>query len=407
MTIKLRQRTYKSGRHGWQADIHTAPAGSRIRQRFRLQAPEHVTSRSGAQRWAEDQRREIETQGPPPTTRAGRQVAEVAAVEEARVEEARAAATVTFAEVLPQWLDEGRAARHSPGTLAVRERLMAEHVLPVLGDRPLGEISDADAAKLRRALVDLAPSTANTVIKTARAMVRTMAPILGLRPPVERWGSIKDDRPREARAYDPATFEEIVRAAEALGREHLAVVLLAGEGGLRRGEILGLQIGDLDGAQLHVRRQVIDDDRDLHVRAPKSSSARTVPLSERTARAAAAVADGRPAGAWLIERGGTHATPAVVKGLVDRALARAGVPQVGGHALRHTALSHTLAAGVDLRTVQEIAGHAAVTTTARYLHALPSQVRTAGDRVAAWRREAATVTDLALVPQRRRVRPKK
>lgn len=77
---------------------------------------------------------------------------------------------------------------------------------------------------------------------------------------------------------------------------------------------------------------------------------------------------------------------------------RAGFAPAGPHALRHTALSHSLAAGCDLRTVQAIAGHESVTTTARYLHALPSEVARAPERLVAWRREVAAVTSAQLAP---------
>lgn len=406
--ITLRKRTYTSGRQGWQADIHAIPAGERARQRYRLQVPPQVTSRSGAQRWAEDRRREIETQGPPVTTKAGRQqaAAEVAAVEAETTR--RNDAALTVAEVLPLWIGECEAARLSPGTISSRRRCITDYVIPVLGARRLADFSDRDAADLRRALADLGPGSANTVIAMTRAMVRTMSPILGVRPPVERWGRVKDDRPQEARAYDPATIERIIAAAGELSPEHLVVVLLAAEGALRCGEILGVQVGDVEGDRLHVRRQIIADGNVLHVRAPKANRVRTVPLSARAAAAVAALAEGRSAGAWLVERDGGHATPSVVRCDVGAAMARAGVPKVGAHALRHTGLSHMLAAGTDLRAVQAIAGHSSVNTTARYLHAMPDAVRTAGDRLAGYRREAAeTVTHVALVPQPRRRSRKK
>lgn len=81
---------------------------------------------------------------------------------------------------------------------------------------------------------------------------------------------------------------------------------------------------------------------------------------------------------------------------------RIRVDAVGPHALRHTAATHLLAAGVDLRSVQEIAGHRSIAVTARYLHVLPEQVARAGDQVARWRAEAAEVTSGQLAPTKRR-----
>lgn len=102
---------------------------------------------------------------------------------------------------------------------------------------------------------------------------------------------------------------------------------------------------------------------------------------------------------------GRPATEASIRRLLGTVQGHAGFAEVGPHALRHTAGTHLLASGRDLRTVQEVLGHTRIMTTARYLHALPEQVARAGDELERWRaemtREPAPVTSTLLAPERR------
>lgn len=150
-------------------------------------------------------------------------------------------------------------------------------------------------------------------------------------------------------------------------RDHALLEFLYGAG-VRVSELCGLDVGDLD-----------RDRRTARVFG-KGSKERVVPFGGAAARALDAyLVRGRPT---LIARAGASGpAPAVFLGarggrLGTRAVydvvARALGPELGGavgpHALRHSAATHLLDGGADLRAVQEILGHASLGTTQIYTH---------------------------------------
>ena len=152
---------------------------------------------------------------------------------------------------------------------------------------------------------------------------------------------------------------------QALALRDTAIMELLYATGIRVSELCGLDLGDLD----HERRTI-------RVMG-KGGKERTVPVGLPAERATARWArNGRPvllapdsAAALFVGARGRRLDPRTARRVVHTRLAAVpAVPDTGPHGLRHAAATHLLEGGADLRSVQEILGHASLGTTQIYTH---------------------------------------
>jgi integrase/recombinase XerC len=159
-----------------------------------------------------------------------------------------------------------------------------------------------------------------------------------------------------------------------LGLRDTAMLELLYATGVRVGELVALDVDDLDRGRNVLRV------------FGKGRKERTVPFGRPAAEAVDAwLARGRPqlvapgAGpaVFLGARGGRIGQRAV-RTVVHRRIADVpGAPDIGPHGLRHTAATHLLEGGADLRSVQELLGHASLATTQLYTHVSTDRLRQA------------------------------
>ena len=204
------------------------------------------------------------------------------------------------------------------------------------------------------------------------------------RAPSDASAALRSPRPhrRLPETVSQAEAQQLLEDALAVAREDggplglrdVALLEVLYASGVRVGELCGLDTADVD-----------RDRRVLRVFG-KGAKERSVPLGAPALRALDAwLAQGRPALAtpasgdavFLGGRGG-RIDPRVVRRVVHRALRMVdGAPDLGPHGLRHAMATHLLEGGADLRSVQEILGHASLATTQIYTHVSDERLRSA------------------------------
>lgn len=258
-----------------------------------------------------------------------------------------------------------------------------EHLLAYAARHGRTELVDIDLATLRAWLASMADARRSRATLARRgAAVRTFFDW------AVRTGRVETDpalRLASARPVvglptvlavdDAARLLEVARTRADDGdpvhlRDWAALELLYATGA-RVGELCRADVTDVD-----------VDERTLHV-VGKGDKERVVPFGIPAAEAVGAwLRVGRPqlAGAGLepalfLGRRGGRVDQRQLREVAHGLSALAGVEDVAPHALRHSAATHLLQGGSDLRSVQEVLGHASLATTQRYTHVTAERLR--------------------------------
>lgn len=258
---------------------------------------------------------------------------------------------------------------------------LLDHVARLGGD-------DLDAIDLRALRSWLARQQSLGKARTTIARRATAARVFTAW--LQRGGRIEaDPGARLASPKAHRTLPEVLRQDEALALVESATSSAAEEGpiGVRDAAILellyatGIRVGELCGLDL----DDLDFDRYVVRVLGKGRKERTVPfgkpaglalrrwLTERRGMAR----DGSGAALFLGARGGRIDQRVVRQVVHDRVNSIPGAPDIAPHGLRHTAATHLLEGGADLRTVQELLGHASMATTQVYTHISNERLRSA------------------------------
>jgi integrase/recombinase XerC len=196
---------------------------------------------------------------------------------------------------------------------------------------------------------------------------------------------LRQDQVRELLEPSASSTESAEEQALARDDPHLlalalrdrAVLELLYSSALRVGELVGLDVLDVDHERQTVR--VVG----------KGDKQRTVPLGRPALTALdrwlevgrPRLAEGSSGQAMFLGARGGRLDQRAVRTLVHRRLRSVpGAPDLGPHGLRHTAATHLLEGGADLRSVQEFLGHATLATTQIYTHVSVERLKRAYDQ---------------------------
>ena len=194
----------------------------------------------------------------------------------------------------------------------------------------------------------------NQVVNAAKLFFREV-----VRSPID---TEKLERPRrEFKLPNVLSKGEVAAILDVLpNMKHRCMLSLIYACGLRRSELLKLQMGDIDS-----RRGM------LIVRNAKGRKDRMIPVSEKVIEMLRAYYKAYRPMVWLFEgqRKGTRYSEESLSKVLKTAIKKAGIKRdVSLHWLRHSYATHLLESGVDLRFIQELLGHKSSKTTEIYTH---------------------------------------
>ncbi|HLG87046.1 MAG TPA: site-specific integrase [Alphaproteobacteria bacterium] len=323
---------------------------------------------------------------------------------------------ITLAAFLELWLT-GQQHRVSAKTWQRYAEIARKHLIPALGAHPLSKLTplhletyyNETVTKPRKrtkrggAIDELAPLSAHTVRHHHRVLSQALKQAVRLRLlAFNPANNVNPPRPlhKEMRILDHAQTGVLLKAAK--GSPIELVVLIAVTTGMRRGEILGMRWKDLNlEARTLSVAQTLEEVRDettrkmrLTFKAPKTDrSRRTITLPEMTAEAlrlhrveqakqrlrAGAAYDN--ADLVCCDELGAPLRPHYITQAFAKMAAGLKLP-VRFHDLRHTHISHLLAAGVHPKVASERAGHASVSITLDvYSHLIPGMQEDAANKI--------------------------
>ena len=171
--------------------------------------------------------------------------------------------------------------------------------------------------------------------------------------------------------------ERAAQDDDPVGPRDVAVLELLYATGMRVSELCGLDIDDID----HQRRTVLVFGKGAKERSVPYGAPAQAAIDRWLAGPRAALARPGSGPALFLGRRGRRIDQRAVRTLVHEHLASVeAAPDLGPHGLRHTAATHLLEGGADLRSVQELLGHATLATTQIYTHVSVDRLKRAYDQ---------------------------
>jgi integrase len=285
-------------------------------------------------------------------------------------------ARITFGEWVERWWPTTADLR--PGTRSFYDYLLRRFLLPAFGETSLGRMEPMAVRSWLAGLHEVGEVTPTTIAKAYRLLRRILnvAVEAGYLPrnPV----AIKGAGLERVAEMRHVSILQLHALAEAVPGRYRALVLVAGYGGLRWGELVGLHRRrvDLAGARIYVVEQVAEVAGKFIVAPPKTTAGQRVVVLPAVAVAALAdhmddFAAPGPDGLVFPSGRGTYLQRSNFSRLVWRpAVRKLGLDGLRFHDLRHTAATLAAAAGATTKELMERMGHTSPAVALRYQHVM-------------------------------------
>jgi integrase len=292
-----------------------------------------------------------------------------------------------FGQYAAEVLGEQQANGQLQGGTAYGDGLtLKNHVLPVLGHRPIGEIKTDELRRFFTKL-DIGPSAKQDVYKTvAKIFNQAVKDSVLQRSPLKAISRPKTKKPEKLQP----TPQEVLALADAADPNYRVPILVAGFAGLRGGEIGGLRIQDIDfdRQRITVKQAIQRGDRgQATVGEPKSeASKRTLPVGSLIEEIRAHVAEFPPTPDGRVFSTNGHRgllTSINFNRAVQAAAKRIGMRPVNGHLLRHTCASILIRdMHASVKQVQKFLGHSSASETLdTYAALFPDDLDAVGESI--------------------------
>ncbi|MDD2785908.1 MAG: site-specific integrase [Patescibacteria group bacterium] len=280
---------------------------------------------------------------------------------------------VLFKDFAHEWFETSVRALNKPSEISTKNSILRKHLLPFFGGKEIKAIDSRmiEQYKISKLDAGLSRKSVNNHLTILLRCLR-VAEEWGRLDKVPKVGKLKTESQRLDFLSPVESIALVKNCDEPMWKEMLLMALRTG---MRLGELFGLDWSDVDfdRKMINVRRSIVRG----HVGTPKSNKTRYIPMTNDLARM---IYERRQRDGLVFHReDGTALSHHIAENAMRRACKKADMRYIGWHTLRHTFASTLVSEGVPLNAVQNLLGHANVTTTMCYAHLAPSALQSAVD----------------------------
>ncbi|MBN7452628.1 site-specific integrase [Mycolicibacterium peregrinum] len=369
-----RLRQFRSGR--WKAS-YTGPDGKLH------EAPHTFAAQIDAEAWLTDRRRELDRDmwSPPPT---------------AAQKKARKRTAVKFSDYAAKWVEDRmvKGKPLAPRTKSHYTKLLAQHINPTFGTKPVATITRDDVDDWYRGLDIDTPTTRAHCYSLMKAIMETAVTrdkLLDANP------CVIDGAGRAERKVKPQPLDhdELDALVTAMPERFRAMTLLAAWGAMRFGELVELRRADIVGDVVKIRRGAVRDGGKWVVGGPKSTAGkRDVVLPPNMIDALQHHLDTyvgpKPDALLFPASHGGHLQPSTLYRHFYKARTAAGREDLRWHDLRHTGATLAARTGATLAELMARLGHSSPQAAMRYQHSAQGRDRRIAELMAKALRDTQT-----------------